>query len=141
MICDFGMSTLIEDVTEQKASATLTKSMSVRWLAPELFNEEGSSLSQASDTYSFAMTILESITLLQPFADVRKDAHVLPRLIRREIPTRPTDSSAMRWLPDKLWKLMEMCWATEPSRRPAMSFVSNRMQEIAKHSRGLASNL
>ena len=134
LICDFGMSTLIEDITDQKASATLMNSMSVRWLAPELFNDEGSSLSQASDTYSFAMTILECTTLQLPFADVREDARVLPRLIKREIPTRPTDPSTIRWLPDNLWKLMKMCWETEPTKRPAMSYVSIKLQAIAKRS-------
>ncbi|KAF6742353.1 TKL/TKL-ccin protein kinase [Ephemerocybe angulata] len=73
-ICDFGMSKLVEEVTEKSASATLTAAGSARWLAPELIEGSISSPTPATDTYSFAMAILELVTGKYPFAERKRDA-------------------------------------------------------------------
>lgn len=126
------MSELLGEVKETAASTLLTASVSVRWLAPELF-DEGGSLSQASDVYSFGMTILECVTLKDPFAET-KSQRVVARLFRHEIPDRPTTPEVVSWLPDDLWKLLELCWSPEPSKRPTMSYVSNKLRALSRES-------
>lgn len=55
----FRLSKLLEDVTMKSASAGISAAESARWLAPELIEGSISSPTVHSDTYSFAMTILE----------------------------------------------------------------------------------
>lgn len=125
------MSKVVEDVTEQAASATLTKQGSVRWLAPELIEGDTSSPTQACDVYSFGITIYECITLEIPFKHIKRDAQVIHRLMQDKIkPLRPSGPSADRWITDDLWQLMLDCWEFEPDKRPLMSSVAQRMATI-----------
>jgi serine/threonine protein kinase len=66
------MSKVIEDVTERSASATLTAAGSARWLAPELIEGAISSPEKPSDVYSYAMAILELLTMKHPYAYLRR---------------------------------------------------------------------
>ncbi|KAJ2916030.1 hypothetical protein MD484_g4404, partial [Candolleomyces efflorescens] len=82
-ICDFGMSKLVEEVTEKSASATLTAAGSARWLAPELIEGSVSSPTFASDTYSFAMALLELYTGKHPFAERKREASVIQDIVTK----------------------------------------------------------
>ncbi|KAI0933772.1 hypothetical protein AcV5_005833 [Taiwanofungus camphoratus] len=124
-ICDFGMSKVIEDITDVPASATLTKAGSARWLSPELIENTVSSPTCATDVYSFAMAMLECFTLKPPFADLKRDAHVIAAiLIQNRNPHRPNTP-----LPtDDTWKLMLQCWHRDPRNRPSMAIVVTRIR-------------
>ena len=78
LISDFGLSRVIEDITETPAYTTLTSGGSNRWCAPELMNEI-SSPTLTTDVYSFSMTILECLTSERPFAHLKRDALVVIR--------------------------------------------------------------
>ncbi|KAG5649763.1 hypothetical protein H0H81_002117 [Sphagnurus paluster] len=130
-ICDFGMSKVIEEVTETSASATLTASGSARWLAPELIEDLVSSPTKEADTYSFGMAILELVTQKHPYANRRRDASVIHDIVvLRKIPERPVEPEAVRWLPETLWDLMRECWKGQASSRPSMAQVSASIQQI-----------
>ncbi|KAG6910902.1 hypothetical protein DXG01_006585 [Tephrocybe rancida] len=130
-ICDFGMSKVIEDVTEKSASATLTASGSARWLAPELIEGIVSSPTLAADTYSYAMAMLELVTGKHPFSNRRRDASVIHDIVvLKKIPIRPTESDVLPWLSDNLWALMTECWKVPAGLRPSMQQVSARIAEI-----------
>ncbi|EMD38701.1 hypothetical protein CERSUDRAFT_82975 [Gelatoporia subvermispora B] len=130
-ICDFGMAKAIEDITENPASATLTKAGSARWLAPELIeNEDVTSPTQATDIYSFAMAMLECYTLQVPFANLKRDAHVIRDIIGKKVkPARPKDTGAQRWISDAIWSVMQDCWQYDPDKRPVMGDVVRRIEE------------
>ncbi|KAG6861880.1 hypothetical protein C0995_010586 [Termitomyces sp. Mi166 len=130
-ICDFGMSKVIEDVTEKSASATLTASGSARWLAPELIEGIVTSPTKEADTYSYAMAMLELVTGKHPFSNRRRDASVIHDIVvLKKIPIRPTESEVLPWLTDNLWALMTDCWKVPASSRPSMEQVSARIGEI-----------
>jgi len=132
-ICDFGMSKIIEGITEKSASATLTAGGSARWLAPELI--EGKSPSKEADTYSFAMAILELVTGKHPFADCKRDAQVIHSIVvLKKTPTRPEASAVHEWLSDELWGLMQQCWSKDASSRPPMADVSSVIIQIERGS-------
>lgn len=127
-ICDFGMSKIIEEVTEESASATLTAGGSARWMAPELI--EGKSPSMEADTYSYAMAILELLTGKRPFADCKSTAAVIRHIVvLKQIPQRP-ETLTGTWLSDELWNLMCSCWAKEFTSRPSMAQVKDRLKAI-----------
>ncbi|KZP29985.1 kinase-like protein [Athelia psychrophila] len=130
-ICDFGMSTVIEQVTETSASATLTAAGSARWLAPELIEGIVTSPTMLADIYSFAMAILELLTGKHPFSDVKRDASVIHRIIvLKRTPQRPDSPEVQRWLTDDLWSLLQQCWAPDADQRPLMRFVAARINNI-----------
>lgn len=121
------MSTVIEDLTKSTASATLTASGSMRWLAPELI--EGSIMSPTfhTDTYSFAMAILELLTEQHPYSHRKRDASAIHDIVvLRKMPPRPLGI----WLTDDLWVLMQQCWSGNADARPSMSVVTCRMMEL-----------
>lgn len=129
-ICDFGMSKVIEEVTEKSASATLTASGSARWLAPELIQGAVTSPTKEADTYSFAMAMLELITGKQPFSNRKRDASVIHDIvILKKTPPRPADPEVKPWLPEHLWTLMEECWKAAQY-RPSMAQVAASIEEI-----------
>jgi len=123
------MSKIIEEVTEKAASATLTAAGSARWLAPELIEGTISSPTMAADTYSYAMAILELLTMKHPYAHRKRDASVIHDIvILKRTPPRPQDPSAKKWLTDGLWMLMQECWCSLASNRPAMNQVAAQMK-------------
>ncbi|KAF8078197.1 TKL/TKL-ccin protein kinase [Lyophyllum atratum] len=133
-ICDFGMSKVIEEVTERSASATLTASGSARWLAPELIEGVVTSPTKEADTYSYAMAILELLTGKHPFSNRRRDASVIHDIVvLKQIPQRPTEAEVVPWLSDSLWALMTECWKVPASSRPSMHQVSACIQDIEEH--------
>lgn len=130
-ICDFGMSTVIEEITERAASATLTTAGSARWLAPELIEGSISSPTFDADTYSFAMAILELLTGQHPYAHRKRDASVIHDIvILKKMPPRPSGI----WLTDDLWALMEQCWSANADDRPPMNEVTQQMKAIESRS-------
>lgn len=125
------MSKVIEEVTEKSASATLTAAGSARWLAPELIEGSISSPTMRSDTYSYAMAILELLTMKHPYAHRKRDASVIHDIVvLKKTPPRPHGPAADRWLTDDLWFLMQECWHPEAVARPIMSHVAVRMNAI-----------
>ncbi|KZS99320.1 kinase-like protein [Sistotremastrum niveocremeum HHB9708] len=120
-ICDFGLSILVEEVTEVSASATLTASGSARWLAPELIEGTINSPTTYTDIYGFSMAILECCTLKRPFAHRKRDAAVIRDVtVDRLHPPRPADSV---WITDEVWATMCRSWSSEAHLRPLMSHV------------------
>jgi hypothetical protein len=126
-ICDFGMSTVIEEITEKAASATLTAAGSARWLAPELIEGTITSPTFPADTYSFAMAILELLTGKHPYAHRKRDASVIHDIVvLKKMPPRPL----IQHLTDDLWVLMQECWSPNADSRPLMGVVASRMMKI-----------
>jgi serine/threonine protein kinase len=127
-ICDFGMSKLIEEVTEKSASVTLTAAGSARWLAPELIDGAVSSPTFETDTYSFAMAILELLTGKYPFADRKRDASVIHDVVVRKLtPARPQGCAA---LSEGLWQLLMTCWHNTAAIRPSMANVVSELEQL-----------
>lgn len=125
------MSTLVEEITEKSASATLTAAGSARWLAPELLEGSIASPTFPADTYSYAMAILELLTGKHPFANLKRDASVIHNIVvLKQMPTRPDLPDVKRWLSDNLWELMRKCWSADALARPLMSVVAAGMKSI-----------
>ncbi|KAF9496038.1 kinase-like protein [Pleurotus eryngii] len=129
-ICDFGMSKIIEEVTEQAASVTLTTSGSARWLAPELIEGNINSPTKATDSYAFAMTALELLTGKHPYANQKRNAAVIhEKVVKRLLPPRPRDDDADKWISNDLWGLMLACWQPAED-RPSLTDIRSHLQKI-----------
>lgn len=62
-----------------------------------------------------------------PFPDLRTDPAVVYKvMIEDGRPTRPQSSQLI----DKLWRLMEDCWRTDPDDRPSAESAVSRFKEF-----------
>ena len=99
----------------------MSPATNVRYAAPELIEHNDFRATTYSDTYSFALLILECITEAAPFSNIPRDAKVIhARISKRQSPLRP---GREHHIPDDLWGLMERCWSFEPEPRPPMEEV------------------
>lgn len=108
--------------------------------------------SKASDTYAYAMTLLELATLQKPFVEYRCEIAAFAAASRGERPKmRCTTFPSRHWcgygvthhvesereafrmrrqIFDELWALFEDMWRVEPERRPGMDLVQSRLALI-----------
>ena len=101
-----------------------------RYAAPELIEANNFSPTKESDTYSFAMLILECITEDVPFSNITNDTAVThARINERQRPPRPEGLEGRNLVSDGLWDLMNDCWSLEPDQRPTMEHVQQRFRE------------
>jgi len=96
----------------------------VRYMAPELIEDSSVPATTHSDTYSFAMLILECITERVPFSNIRRDTQVIhAKTTKKQFPLRPEGPEWDNHAPEGLWELMMRCWAVRPDERPTMGHV------------------
>lgn len=139
---------------------TTANAGATRWMAPELFNGEPSEyppscasidlgggrrdseesrrvsedrerfdgVTPRSDVWAYGMTIYELMTGKVPFSRIKTSAMVIFAISRGERPSKPVNTRH-DWVPE-LFDLMQACWNTQPSSRPTMSSVSERMRSI-----------
>ena len=119
------MANIIGDITETAVMTTLTKSGSSRWLAPELIFDDLINIERPCDVWSFGMTMLELYTMLDPWAECKRDAHVIRAMGNDSIPARPEDRPE---LTNEVWAIMLECWNRGPSDRPAMASLASRLR-------------
>lgn len=102
----------------------MASTTAVRHAAPELLESVSFQATIHSDTYSFAMLIIECITEAAPFSDINRDAQVIHiRIGKKQSPPRPSGEDGRQRISDELWNLMTRCWAVKPEDRPTMDSV------------------
>ncbi|KAJ3504259.1 hypothetical protein NMY22_g17981 [Coprinellus aureogranulatus] len=125
-ISDFGLSELVEEVTSRNdslESIPMQQEGSTRWLAPELIKGLTSTPTFASDTYSFAMALLELITGKHPYAEKKRIVQVIQLILGEKMPLRP---GVIR--DDRVWEFLLQCWQHEATLRPSMERRERRAQ-------------
>ncbi|KAJ7277818.1 kinase-like domain-containing protein [Mycena rebaudengoi] len=127
-ITDFGLSKIIDE------NGFTTSSVGTEcYMAPELFivvsrgtnpqPKHGSRTTKSSDTYSFALLVLEILTTVPPKRHPRGifiTEETLLELRVERIDYRGT-------VKEKLWEPLSACLNFEPEARPRMSDVSDRL--------------
>ena len=116
----------MEETTENTTPKTMTATDAVRYSAIELIQDSNVSLTTHSNTYSFALLIVECITEKVPFYHLTHDAAVIhARVLKNQFPPRPgaLDPTDQNTVSDGLWDLMMRCWSIKPDARPTMKQV------------------
>ncbi|KAK4778249.1 hypothetical protein SAY87_018436 [Trapa incisa] len=92
------------------------------WMAPELLNGSNSRVSEKVDVFSFGIVMWEMLTGEEPYANMHCGAiigGIVNNTLRPPIPERC----------DVGWrKLMEDCWAHDPSHRPSFTEITDRLR-------------
>ncbi|KAJ7185721.1 kinase-like domain-containing protein, partial [Mycena filopes] len=131
-LADFGLA-VFADATA--ATRTSHHGGSVRWMGPELHYPQSCGLETfqrtfASDVYSFASVCVELYTEKPPFSDISNDAAVMLRIVAKERPARPCNTDGQNLMSDAMWDIIQQCWSHNPSARPSMASVVERMLEV-----------
>jgi len=121
LLCDFGMTKLLDGDYSASSSALLNGSGSLRWLAPELMTGSGQLKRKESDLYAFSMTITEILTGQTPFPGLNY-FYLANQVISGTRPqSQPREREGQDF--DMLWKVAETCWDSDPTKRPSANAV------------------
>ena len=104
----------------------------MRWMSPELiapekFGFKTSHPTKSSDCYALGMVIYETISGNSPFHKT-PDIAVFLKVIEGERPHREEG------FVESLWEMVEQCWAPQPSGRPSVESVLERLEMCSKSS-------
>lgn len=150
MICDFGLSRIRHEKT--RTLSLIQEGGRLRFLAPELDKEYSQQpvdrfsgvprrapraieepkkfrTDPACDVYSFAMTLVELITLNPPFASL-SSSNAFRAAVRGVRPQQLDFSIFPPAIQSTLWSLMQSMWDHQPLNRPATSQVKASMEWI-----------
>jgi len=118
-------------------------------MAPEVL--EGSEVTAARDVWAFAMTALvtflpicvrtlvaeflqELFTRKDPFYPASSTISIMSRILKSP-PDRPSAENTCFRLTDEWWGICSECWHHDPSLRPTMSQVTEKIEQIVRSSR------
>ena len=130
-LADFGLLTIVSDTTNFTAS--VAASGTTRWMSPELldpeqFGLEDSRPTKESDCYALGMVIYEVLSGQAPFA-LFKDFVVMRKVTEGERPGRPEGVKGA-WFTDDLWRMLGLCWESQPERRPSIEAVLQCLEKV-----------
>lgn len=117
-VCDFGLSRTKANTYLSSKTAAGTP----EWMAPEVIKGELSN--EKCDVFSFGVILWELVTLQQPWRQLNPSQVVAAVGFmgkRLEIP---------RHVNPQVAALIELCWSTEPRRRPSFSYIMKCLQQI-----------
>jgi len=125
---DFGIAMITKESSDDVVSKT--SAAIVRYAAPEIIKNHIVPATFQSDTYSFAMLMLECITELPPFSYItRDDAVIHTRIAKGQHPLPPVlkkEDPAF----GQYWDLMKECWSEKPEGRPEIGIVHTRLLDF-----------
>ncbi|KAJ7040984.1 kinase-like domain-containing protein [Mycena alexandri] len=130
-ICDFGLASIVNEITLRLHSTTQAQGGTARYYAPELF-QENSKKNFASDVYAFACVCTEVYVVMEilsgevPFHELPNDMAVMFKTLHGEHPTRPPSCSGTTQL-DTLWKLLQNCWSGKADMRPTAAQIVEQL--------------
>ncbi|KAG6908225.1 hypothetical protein DXG01_005618 [Tephrocybe rancida] len=140
-LVDFGLSNVDDPQIAHWTSQSLVASQggTVRWQAPELYPDESDleakeivvTNTKMSDVYAWECLGYEIFTGWLPFHDARFSSTAVVKVMKGQVPSRPPDGDSawlIHGLNESIWKLMERCWAFNPTARPAMAAIVSSLK-------------
>jgi tRNA A-37 threonylcarbamoyl transferase component Bud32 len=125
-LCDFGLSRFVEDSSTQ--GNTMTAGIGTpAFMAVELIvgDCDDAHAGTKIDVFSFGVMMWVLWTQRLPYMEKRLTPFTLMnKVIEGLRPDRPDD------IPDRLWLLMQQCWAHDPIDRPPFSEIGGELLEI-----------
>ncbi|KAF8151656.1 kinase-like domain-containing protein [Crassisporium funariophilum] len=128
IITDFGLSKVMEEMSESINMGTSFFAGSTRWMAPELIlalvEDDGviPPITTSSDVYAFASVCLEIATGQLPYPNRTNDHSVTVDILRGIKPSRGSTCLLKLDIQGEtaFWGILEQSWSVEPRLRPTM---------------------
>jgi len=135
-VMDFGLALMA--ATQEEKTAHFSEELSTKaagtlsYMPPEILR--GENATPASDLYALGVVMYEMATARRPFSG-RTDAMLITEILDRQ-PAPPRQLNAT--LPRSLDELIVRLLSKEPSRRPSITDLTERLQNKPKEKRSLA---
>ncbi|CAE6507912.1 unnamed protein product [Rhizoctonia solani] len=126
-LADFGSAVLTGDFS--LGFTPTDPKFTLRFASPELLGGTSEHTTK-TDIYALSMTILSILTGKRPFPNKRDHAIVAEVLIHKNRP--PLSDFPIFAGRDRLWGLLERCWAHTPEDRPTATEVSHALIEVER---------
>ena len=112
---------VVSDPANPLGSASHAQGGTARWMSPEIINPRQFGFKNgypttSSDCYALGMVIYETISGHVPFHELA-DMEVFVNVLKGERPPREGQFT------DDLWKMLKLCWAPHPRKRPSIEDV------------------
>ncbi|KDQ53643.1 hypothetical protein JAAARDRAFT_137090 [Jaapia argillacea MUCL 33604] len=118
---DFGLSDVQGYDSPYGSGTEPLRGGSLRWMAPELLEDDQQYRSVSSDVYAFGMVMFEAFSGLPPFTELRDEVAIISLIKSGNTPTRPPDTTPQ--LSDEIWSIIESCWSYVPRNRPSVTYL------------------
>ncbi len=120
------------DCAPSSIVSEMSKRAITRWSAPEIMRQE-SGATRPTDIYAFAMTILEAITMKEPYHEIPSDMDVELAVGTNGMrPVRPSANPLVDfWMTDELWQFMNECWRKRQCSRPVIRHVIEALTKLS----------
>ncbi|KIO33010.1 hypothetical protein M407DRAFT_18165 [Tulasnella calospora MUT 4182] len=125
LLCDFGLS----KAAPSRTSTGMQGVGALRWQSPELWT--GGAKSFSSDTYAFAMTIVEVLTGEVPFSNIENDTAVIVAVLQNDERPPKLPESLFGVSYKSTWEVADACWPKKPADRISMNFAFQRLKTQA----------
>ncbi|KIM68492.1 hypothetical protein SCLCIDRAFT_1184336, partial [Scleroderma citrinum Foug A] len=125
LLCDFGLSSLVTSTFSMTVECR--RGGSLPWTAPECLASDEWHVTAARDVWAFGMTTLEMFTRKVPFHSSPNPMSVIVK-ISQGVPERPSVKSTCSRMTDEWWNLCLSCWNRDPSSRPSMVDIFNKVR-------------
>jgi serine/threonine protein kinase len=120
-VCDFGLSQVKESKEDDLMDPKGRLRGSPLWMAPEVLSQQP--FTQQADVYAFALVLWEACTRKKPYSHIKTLKQLQSEVCSfKKRPAIPDD------IPKSLQKIIEDCWAPDPSDRPTMDVVVDRLE-------------
>ena len=134
-LAGFGLLTIVSDPTNTITSISCAKDDPMRWMSPELLNPyrygfEDSKPTTESDCYALGMVVYEVLSGQAPFAQF-KDFITMRKVMEGERPEMPQGVEGA-WFTADLWRMLTLCWETQPRNRPTIPAVLECLERVSK---------
>ncbi|KAJ7271150.1 kinase-like domain-containing protein [Mycena rebaudengoi] len=124
-ICDFGLGLWNE--TSVASSTSHSRSGTIRYMAPELLLDAMRPC-PATDVFAFGCLAFEMHSGTPPFPKLRSEFGVRDELQAGRRSERPYGEEArVKEFDDRMWELVEKCWAHDARLRPSIEDVVSEM--------------
>lgn len=139
IITDFGLSQVIEDMSDTINIGSSFFAGSTRWMAPELVlalvEDDGRAppITTFSDVYAFASVCLEIATGQLPYPHRTNDHAVTVDIMRGVKPSRGAQCLIQLKNEDAFWTTLDHCWSQACYLRPSMPELLQLLESMAFH--------
>ncbi|KAF8210766.1 kinase-like domain-containing protein [Mycena galopus ATCC 62051] len=123
-LADFGLSSIIAMSMQFSPSPTGARGGTPRYQAPELLKCPESRTQFESDVYAVACVYYEILSGKTPFFEIKNYVYLGIQVLNGLRPTRPDTVPA----DDDLWLLLQDCWEEEPTDRPRVAQIIERLR-------------
>lgn len=133
-LADFGLLTIIADLTNLTSSTSFSTAGTTRWMSPELldpdqFGTKRGRPTKESDSYALGMVILEVLSGRAPFKPL-SELIVMRLVTEGKRPERPVGPEG-GWFTEDLWEMLNLCWEARPESRPGVGEVSKCLERVS----------